>query len=98
MRVYLTLGFVAVASPVGSQVFITPMPLLRFMAACGMPHLKNLDEAVGIMRAAMLGVIQVRERGSMRDGAALSAAGGAGGGLGPGHSSGAFCDPVGCVL
>jgi hypothetical protein len=44
-----------------AQVFITPMPLLRFMAACGMPHLKNLDEAVGIMRAAMLGVIQVRE-------------------------------------
>ena len=42
-----------------SQVFITPMPLLRFMAACGMPHLKNLDEAVNIMRAAMLDVIQV---------------------------------------
>lgn len=42
------------------QVFITPMPLLRLMAACGMPHLKNLDEAVNIMREAMLGVIQVR--------------------------------------
>lgn len=41
------------------QVFITPMPLLRVMAACGMPHLKNLDEAVNIMREAMLGVIQV---------------------------------------
>lgn len=41
------------------QVFITPMPLLRLMAACGMPHLKNLNEAVAIMRAAMLDVIQV---------------------------------------
>jgi hypothetical protein len=41
------------------QVFITPMPLLRLMAACGMPHLKNLDEAVAIMRSAMLDVIQV---------------------------------------
>jgi hypothetical protein len=40
-------------------VFITPMPLLRLMAACGMPHLKNLDEAVSIMRSAMLDVIQV---------------------------------------
>lgn len=70
----------------GPQVFITPMPLLRFMAACGMPHLKNLDEAVDIMRAAMLGVIQVREvnpRGT---------------GLRPGHSSGASCDSVGGIL
>jgi hypothetical protein len=35
------------------------MPLLRVMAACGMPHLRNLDEAVNIMRSAMLDVIQV---------------------------------------
>jgi hypothetical protein len=45
------------------QVFITPMPLLRLMAACGMPHLRNLDEAVHIMRTAMLDVIQVRPTG-----------------------------------
>lgn len=43
------------------QVFITPMPLLRLMSACGMPHLKNIHEAVNIMREAMLGVIQVRQ-------------------------------------
>lgn len=36
------------------------MPLLRLMAACGMPHLRNLDEAVGIMKTAMLDVIEVR--------------------------------------
>lgn len=46
-------------TPLCLQVFITPMPLLRLMAACGMPHLKNLDEAVAIMRSAMLDVIQV---------------------------------------
>ena len=40
-------------------MFITPMPLLRLMDALGVPHLKNLDEAVRIMRAAMLDVIQV---------------------------------------
>lgn len=45
--------------PLLLQVFITPMPLLRLMAACGMPHLRNLDEAVNIMREAMLDVIQV---------------------------------------
>jgi hypothetical protein len=42
------------------QVFITPMPLLRVAHALGLPHLRNLDEAVSIMRGAMLDVIQVR--------------------------------------
>jgi hypothetical protein len=41
------------------QVFITPMPLLRLLAAAGAPHLRHLDEAVAIMRGAMLDVIQV---------------------------------------
>jgi hypothetical protein len=41
------------------QVFITPMPLLRVAHALGLPHLRNLDEAVRIMRGAMLEVIQV---------------------------------------
>eukprot|EP00775_Hariotina_reticulata_P002129 gene2129-2448_t len=43
-----------------AEVFITPMPLLRLMHMLGMPHLRNLDEAVAIMRAAMLEVIQER--------------------------------------
>jgi hypothetical protein len=42
------------------QVFITPMPLLRIAHTLGLPHLRNLDEAVSIMRGAMLDVIQVR--------------------------------------
>lgn len=36
------------------------MPLLRVLHALGLPHLRNLDEAVSIMRAAMLDVIAVR--------------------------------------
>jgi hypothetical protein len=44
------------------QVFITPMPLLRAAHAMGLPHLRNLDEAVSIMRGAMLDVIQVCSR------------------------------------
>eukprot|EP00878_Enallax_costatus_P019160 GHUV01020204.1.p1 GENE.GHUV01020204.1~~GHUV01020204.1.p1 ORF type:complete len:498 (+),score=145.15 GHUV01020204.1:378-1871(+) len=43
-----------------AEVFITPMPILRLMDAVGVPHLRNLDEAVRIMRAAMLDVIQER--------------------------------------
>jgi hypothetical protein len=45
-----------------AQVFITPMPLLRVAHALGLPHLRNLDEAVSIMRGAMLDVIQVWPR------------------------------------
>lgn len=41
------------------QVFITPMPLLRLMEALGARNLRTLGEAVAVMRAAMLGVIQV---------------------------------------
>lgn len=48
------------APPPPAQVFITPMPLLRLMSALGLPHLRNLDEAVATMRAAMLGVISDR--------------------------------------
>jgi hypothetical protein len=40
-------------------VFITPMPLLRAMAALGDRRLSDLDEAVKVMRGAMLDVIQV---------------------------------------
>jgi hypothetical protein len=41
------------------QVFITPMPLLRIAHTLGLSLLRNLDEAVSIMRGAMLDVIQV---------------------------------------
>ncbi|KAF6262648.1 cytochrome P450 [Scenedesmus sp. NREL 46B-D3] len=53
-----------------AEVFITPMPLLRLAHALGLPHLRNLDEAVGIMRGAMLGVIQER-RVALSQGAAV---------------------------
>ncbi|WIA42697.1 hypothetical protein OEZ86_008649 [Tetradesmus obliquus] len=43
-----------------AEVFITPMPLLRAGHAMGLPHLRNLDEAVSVMRGAMLDVIQER--------------------------------------
>lgn len=36
------------------------MPLLRLMHLLGLPHLRNLDEAVCIMRSAMLDVIHDR--------------------------------------
>ncbi|GLC47259.1 hypothetical protein PLESTB_001835900 [Pleodorina starrii] len=43
-----------------ADIFITPLPLLRLLDALGLPHLRRLDEAVGVMRAAMLEVIQER--------------------------------------
>lgn len=42
------------------------MPLLRLMDALGMRQLRTLDEAVQVMRSAMLGVIQVGRRGGFR--------------------------------
>ena len=35
------------------------MPVLRVMEALGARNLRTLNEAVGVMRDAMLGVIQV---------------------------------------
>ncbi|GIL57873.1 hypothetical protein Vafri_13130 [Volvox africanus] len=43
-----------------AEIFITPLPLLRFLDRIGFPHLRRLDEAVRIMRQAMLDVVQVR--------------------------------------
>ncbi|EFJ41317.1 cytochrome P450 [Volvox carteri f. nagariensis] len=43
-----------------AQIFITPLPLLRVLDRLGLPHLRRLDEAVSIMRRAMLDVIQER--------------------------------------
>ncbi|KAG2435417.1 hypothetical protein HYH02_011918 [Chlamydomonas schloesseri] len=43
-----------------AQVFITPLPLLQAMERLGLPHLRQLGEAVGVMRAAMLDVIAER--------------------------------------
>jgi len=45
-----------------AQVFITPLPLLRALHLLGAPHLRNLDEAVNVMRTSMLGVIQERRQ------------------------------------
>lgn len=42
------------------QVFITPLPVLRFMERLGDPTLKTLKCAVDTMRASMLDVIHVR--------------------------------------
>lgn len=42
------------------------MPLLRLMDALGMRQLRTLDEAVQVMRSAMLGVIQVGRRWGFR--------------------------------
>lgn len=47
------------------------MPVLWVMHALGMPHLRNLDEAVNIMRAAMLDVIQER-RAALAEGKPVS--------------------------
>ncbi|PNW87838.1 hypothetical protein CHLRE_01g003850v5 [Chlamydomonas reinhardtii] len=43
-----------------AQVFITPLPLLKAMDRLGAPHLRQLGEAVSVMRAAMLDVIAER--------------------------------------
>lgn len=43
-----------------AQVFITPLPVLKFLDRLGLPHLKQLHAAVGVMRAAMLDVIAQR--------------------------------------
>lgn len=42
-----------------SQVFITPLPMLRFMEKLGDPTLKTLTKAVDTMRDSMLEVIHV---------------------------------------
>eukprot|EP00198_Chlamydomonas_reinhardtii_P014407 XP_001703744.1 cytochrome P450 [Chlamydomonas reinhardtii] len=44
-----------------AQVFITPLPLLKAMDRLGAPHLRQLGEAVSVMRAAMLDVIAATE-------------------------------------
>jgi len=43
-----------------AQVFITPLPMLRFMERLGDPTLKTLIHAVNTMRGSMLGVIHRR--------------------------------------
>ena len=40
-------------------MFITPLPMLRFMERLGDPTLKTLSTAVDTMRDSMLGVIHV---------------------------------------
>ncbi|KAG2490073.1 hypothetical protein HYH03_011538 [Edaphochlamys debaryana] len=50
-----------------AQIFITPLPLLKALDRLGLPHLKRLDEAVTVMRASMLDVIQER-RGALQAG------------------------------
>jgi hypothetical protein len=42
-----------------AELFITPMPLLRFMDMLGFQHLKRLSKASEVMRASMLDVISV---------------------------------------
>ncbi|GIL78304.1 hypothetical protein Vretifemale_7752 [Volvox reticuliferus] len=43
-----------------AEIFITPLPLLRILDRVGFPQLRRLDEAVSIMRQAMLDVVQER--------------------------------------
>lgn len=43
-----------------AQVFITPLPMLKFMERLGDPRLKTLTKAVNTMRDSMLEVIQGR--------------------------------------
>ncbi|GFR44797.1 hypothetical protein Agub_g6132, partial [Astrephomene gubernaculifera] len=43
-----------------ADVFITPLPLLKLLDRLGAPQLRQLAEAVRVMRGEMLGVIQER--------------------------------------
>lgn len=53
-----------------SEVFITPMPLLRLMDALGFRQLQTLRDACEVMQHSMLGVIAERRRSLAERGAA----------------------------
>lgn len=49
-----------------ADIFITPMPLLRVLDRLGLPHLRQLEEAVDTMRSSMLAVIEVGQLPPMK--------------------------------
>jgi len=50
-----------------SQVFVTPMPLLRLMNAMGMPQLKTLEGSLEVIRSTMLEVVAERRQDMAKD-------------------------------
>ena len=50
-----------------SEVFVTPMPILKLMDRLGMPQLRTLEQSVGVIRETMLGIVSERRAALAED-------------------------------